>query len=140
MSAGRGVLHSEFNPSPDEAVHFLQIWIEPNVAGIQPSYEEKHFGPETKRGKLRLVAAPDGRDGAVVIPQDAMVYATLLDGGERVTHTVAPGRKVYVHLARGRLVANGQPLAAGDALKAAGISELTLERGEGAEALLFDLP
>jgi len=127
MSAGRGVRHSEFNPSP-------------SVAGIPPSYEEQHFAPEAKRGKLRLVASPDGRDGSVTIHQDARVYATLLDGGERVTHAVAPGRKTYVHVARGGLIANGRPLAAGDALKATGITEIALEKGEGAEALLFDLP
>jgi redox-sensitive bicupin YhaK (pirin superfamily) len=140
MSAGRGVRHSEFNPSPKDLVHFLQIWIEPSVAGIPPSYEEQHFAPEAKRGKLRLVASPDGRDGSVTIHQDARVYATMLDGGERVTHAVAPGRKIYVHVARGGLIANGQPLAAGDALKATGITEIALEKGEGAEALLFDLP
>jgi redox-sensitive bicupin YhaK (pirin superfamily) len=140
MSAGRGVLHSEFNPSPTDLVHFLQIWIEPNVAGIPPSYEERHFPPESKRGRLRLVASPDGRDGSVAIHQDARVYATLLDGGDRVAHAVAPGRRAYVHVARGRLVANGQPLAAGDALKATGVAEFVLEGGEAAEALLFDLP
>jgi redox-sensitive bicupin YhaK (pirin superfamily) len=140
MSAGRGVLHSEFNPSAKEPVHFLQIWIEPDVTGIPPSYEEQRFEPEAKRGKLRLVASPDGRDGSVTIHQDARVYATLLDGGDRLAHALAPGRKGYVHVARGRLTANGQPLAAGDALKATGVAELVLEQGEGAEALLFDLP
>ncbi len=140
MSAGRGVRHSEFNPSPKERVHFLQIWIEPNVAGIAPSYEERHFAPESRRGKLRLVASPDGRDASVTIHQDAYVYATMLDGGERVTHAVAPGRWIYVHVARGGRVANAPPLAAGDALKATGIAEIALEKGEGAEALLFDLP
>ncbi len=140
MSAGRGVRHSEFNPSPQERAHFLQIWIEPNVVGIPPSYEEKRFPPESKRGKLRLVASPDGRDGSVTIQQDAFVYATMLDGSERVTHAVASDRRIYVHVARGGLVANGRPLAAGDALKATGVAEIVLERGEGAEALLFDLP
>jgi len=140
MSAGRGVRHSEFNPSPKDLVHFLQIWIEPDVAGIPPSYEEHHFAPESKRGRLRLVASPDGRDGSVTIHQDAYVYATMLDGSERVAHAVAPGRKAYVHVARGRLVANGQPLGAGDALKATGVPEIALEKGEAAEALLFDLP
>ena len=140
MSAGRGVRHSEFNPSPNERAHFLQIWIEPNVTGIPPSYEEQHFAPAAKRGKLRIVASPDGRDGSVTIHQDACVYATMLDGSERVTHAVAPGRRIYVHVARGGLVANGQPLAAGDALKATGVAEIVLEKGEAAEALLFDLP
>jgi redox-sensitive bicupin YhaK (pirin superfamily) len=140
MSAGHGVRHSEFNGSKQEPVHFLQIWIEPNVSGIAPSYEEKHFDAAAKRGRLRLIAAPDGRDGAVTIHQDAFVYATLLDGAERVVHRPAPGRKVYVHVARGSLTANAQPLGPGDALKASGVEEVVLENGADAEALVFDLP
>ena len=140
MSAGTGVRHSEFNPSPREGVHFLQIWIEPSVAGIPPGYEEKHFDAASKRGRLRLVAAPDGRDGAVKIHQDACLYATLLDGAERVVHALAPGRRGYVHVARGRVTANGQPLGAGDALKATDVPEIVLEHGTGAEVLVFDLP
>jgi redox-sensitive bicupin YhaK (pirin superfamily) len=140
MSAGTGVRHSEFNPSPGEPVHFLQIWIEPSVAGIPPGYEEKHFDAASKRGRLRLVASPDGREGSVRIHQDAYLYAALLDGAERATHVVAPGRKIYIHVARGKVTANGQPLAAGDALKATDVGEFVLERGEGAEVLLFDLP
>ena len=103
MSAGTGVRHSEFNPSPRELVHFLQIWIEPSVAGIAPGYEEKHFDAASKRGRLRLVASPDGRDGSVKIHQDAYLYAALLDGAERVAHAVAPGRRIYVHVARGKV-------------------------------------
>jgi quercetin 2,3-dioxygenase len=140
MSAGTGVRHSEFNPSPGEPVHFLQIWIQPAVTGIAPGYEEKHFDAASKRGRLRLVASPDGRDGSVSIRQDAYLYATLLDGAERVAHAVAPGRKSYVHVARGKVTANGQPLAAGDALKATDVGEIVLERADGAEVLLFDLP
>jgi hypothetical protein len=140
MSAGTGVRHSEFNPSPRETVHFLQIWIEPSVTGIAPGYEEKHFDAASKRGRLRLVAAPDGRDGAVKIHQDAYLYATLLDGAERVVHPLAPGRKGYVHVARGRVTANGQPLGAGDALKVTDVGEIVLENGAGAEVLVFDLP
>jgi redox-sensitive bicupin YhaK (pirin superfamily) len=140
MSAGTGVRHSEFNPSARELVHFLQIWIQPAVAGIPPSYEEKHFDAASKRGRLRLVASPDGRDGSVKIHQDAYLYATLLDGAERVAHALAPGRKGYVHVARGRVAANGQPLAAGDALKATDVAEIVLEGGADAEVLLFDLP
>jgi redox-sensitive bicupin YhaK (pirin superfamily) len=140
MSAGRGVRHSEFNPSRGELVHFLQIWIEPNVAGIPPGYEEKHFDAAAKRGRLRLIASADGREGSVKIHQDASLYATVLDGAERVTHEIAPGRQAYVHVARGELTVNGQPLAAGDALKAAGVAAIVLERGTAAEALLFDLP
>jgi redox-sensitive bicupin YhaK (pirin superfamily) len=140
MSAGTGVRHSEFNPSPRELVHFLQVWIEPSVAGIPPGYEEKHFDAASKRGRLRLIASPDGRDGSVRVHQDAYLYAALLDSAERATHAVAPGRKIYVHVARGKVTANGQPLAAGDALKATDLDEVVLERGEGAEVLLFDLP
>jgi len=138
MSAGKGVLHSEFNHAQD-VTHFLQIWIEPSVTGIPPSYEQKHFDAESKRGRLRLVASPDGREGSVTIHQDAFVYAALLDGAERATHKLQPGRRAYLHVARGKLTANDQPLEAGDALKAANTPEIALENGEGAELLLFDL-
>jgi len=140
MSAGRGVLHSEFNHEAAGETHFLQIWIEPSVRGIDPGYEQKRFGPEDKRGRLRLVASPDGREGSVKIHQDAFVYAALLDGAERATHKLAPGRRAYVHLARGQLRANGEALSAGDALKAIDVPEIVLEQGVEAEALLFDLP
>jgi len=138
MSAGKGVLHSEFNHAQD-VTHFLQIWIEPNVSGIPPSYEQKHFDATSKRGRLRLVASPDGRDGSVTIHQDAFLYAALLDDAERAVHKLQSGRRAYVHVARGRLTVNGQPLETGDALKAANTPEITLEKGEGAEVLLFDL-
>jgi redox-sensitive bicupin YhaK (pirin superfamily) len=140
MSAGRGVLHSEFNHEAAGETHFLQIWIEPRVRGIDPGYEQKHFGPQDKRAQLRLVASPDGRDGSVTIHQDAFVYATLLDGSDRVVHALTPGRRAYLHLARGRLRANGMVLTAGDALKATDVAEIVLEQGAQAEALLFDLP
>ena len=138
MSAGKGVLHSEFNHAQD-VTHFLQIWIEPSVTGIPPSYEQKHFDAASKRGRLRLVASPDGREGSVTIHQDAFVYAALLDGADRAVHSLRPGRRAYLHVARGRLTANGQPLEAGDALKATHAPEIALEKGEGAEVLLFDL-
>ncbi len=140
MSAGRGVMHSEFNHEPAGETHFLQIWIEPSRRGIDPGYEQKRFTPQDKRGQLRLVASSDGRDGSVTIHQDAFVYATLLDGAERVEHALAPGRRAYLHLARGSLRANGQALAAGDALKVTDVAEVVLEQGAQAEALLFDLP
>ncbi len=140
MSAGRGVQHSEFNPSPGELVHLLQIWIEPNVRGIEPGYEEKHFDAASKRGRLRLIASSDGRDGSVNIHQNAAVYAALLDGAERASHTLAPGRNAYVHVARGKVTVNGNVLGTGDALKASGESAIVLERGDNAEILLFDLP
>jgi quercetin 2,3-dioxygenase len=139
MSAGTGVMHSEFNHARDAVTHFLQIWIEPNVRGIAPSYEQKHFDAASKRGRLRLVASPDGGEGSVRIHQDARLYAVLLDGKERVSHALDDGRRAYVHVARGKLTANGQPLEAGDALKATATKEIVLENGQGAEVLLFDL-
>ena len=139
MSAGRGVQHSEYNPSQSELVHLLQIWIEPNIRGIEPGYEETHFDAASKRGKLRLIASAEGRDGSVKIHQDAAVYAALIDGSERVSHKLARGRKAYVHVARGKLTVNGEQLSAGDALKAEGVPSITLEKGAQAEILLFDL-
>jgi redox-sensitive bicupin YhaK (pirin superfamily) len=139
MSAGKGVMHSEFNPSATERVHLLQIWIEPDTAGVSPSYEEKHFAAESKRGRLCLVASKDGSEGSVSIHQDAKVYAALLDGPARVEHVIAPGRHVYVHVARGSVTANGERLAGGDALKLSGEPRLTLENGAQVEVLLFDL-
>jgi quercetin 2,3-dioxygenase len=139
MSAGRGVMHSEFNPSDDQVVHFLQIWIEPNVRGIAPGYEERKFDASAKKGVLRLIASPDGREGSVTIHQDALVYATILDGADRAVHRIPTGRRAYVHVARGSLTANGEALVAGDALKATDTSELVLENGKQAEVLLFDL-
>jgi hypothetical protein len=139
MSAGKGVLHSEFNQAKDGVTHFLQIWIEPGVTGISPSYEQKHFDADSKRGRLRLVGSPDGRDGSVTIHQDAFLYAGLLDGTDRVVHQLRPGRRAYVHIARGAATANGRALEAGDALKAVDAGEIVLEQGRGAEVLLFDL-
>lgn len=138
MSAGTGVTHSEYNHG-DSGVHFLQIWIEPNASGLAPSYEQKHFSAQDKRGRLRLVASPDGRDGSVGMNQDAYLYAGLFDGGERARHELAAGRKAYVHVALGAITVNGHALGAGDALKTdEGVVEL--EGGQGAEVLVFDLP
>jgi redox-sensitive bicupin YhaK (pirin superfamily) len=139
MSAGTGVRHSEFNPSPEELVHLLQIWIEPAVTGIAPGYEEKHFDAASKRGRLRLIASSDGRDGSVIIHQDAAVYAALLDGDERATHALASGRKAYVHVARGSVTVNGRALSAGDAAKISGEPAIEFASGKAAEVLLFDL-
>ena len=139
MSAGKGVLHSEFNPSPTDPVHLLQIWIEPNVTGIRPSYEERRFAAEQRQGRLRLVASPDGRDSSVMIHQDTCVYATLLDAGDAVTHQLAPGRKAYVHVARGAVEVNGERLTGGDGAKIGAESKITFAKAEGAEILLFDL-
>ena len=139
MSAGKGVTHSEYNPSKAELVHFLQIWIEPDVTGIRPSYEEKHFDASSKRGRLRLVASPDGREGSVTIHQDACLYAALIDGAEKITHPLASGRRAYVHVALGSLTVDGQPLVAGDALKIEKRTEIIFEKGDQCEVLLFDL-
>ena len=139
MSAGRGVLHSEFNHEARAETHFLQIWIEPGATGIAPSYEQKHYDDAQKRGRLRLIASPDGRDDSVTIHQDALLFAGLFDGDERARYALAPGRKGYVHVARGSVDVNGQRLSAGDALKSDG-GELAIERGKGAEVLVFDLP
>jgi len=140
MSAGRGVMHSEFNNSQSQPVHFLQIWIQPDVTGIAPEYEQKRFEPEQKRGRLRLVASPDGADGSVRIHQDARLFTGLLDGAERAALEVAPGRRLYVHMARGKVTANGEALGAGDALKLTDTPVLSLAEGTDAEVLVFDLP
>jgi len=139
MSAGRGVMHSEFNHKPDQTTHFLQIWIEPNVRGIVPSYEQKRFPEADKRGQLRLVASPDGADGSVMIHADARLYAGLFDGKETVTLALDPERKCYVHLVRGQLDVNGKTLLTGDAAMLDGESQLTLGAGSNAEVLVFDL-
>jgi quercetin 2,3-dioxygenase len=140
MSAGTGVRHSEFNHSSTEPVHFLQIWIMPEKNGIAPSYEEKHFTPESKRGRLRLIASRDGRDGSVVAHQDVAVFASILEKGDSVSHELAEGRIAYLHVIRGNLVANGVALAGGDALKVTGERELLINEADKAEFLLFDLP
>jgi len=140
MTAGTGVRHSEFNPSQDERVHFLQIWIEPSVRGIAPGYEQTHVPAAAKRGKLALIAGPEGSGAAVTIHQDARIYATLLDGAESVHHALAGDRRAYVHVARGKVAVNGAPLAAGDAAKLEGERNVRLDHGEAAEVLLFDLP
>jgi len=138
MSAGTGVRHSEYNAASKET-HFLQIWIQPDMTGIQPSYEQKHFSADEKRGRLRLIASPDGRDGSVRLHQDAFIYAGLFDGAELAELALAPGRKGYLHVARGAISANGQALGAGDALKTDG-GNIVLNAGRAAEVLVFDLP
>ncbi|MHB1359824.1 MAG: pirin family protein [Rhodocyclaceae bacterium] len=139
MSAGRGVTHSEFNHASDATTHFFQIWIEPNQRGIAPSYEQKTFPDNEKRGTLRLVASPDGANGSVSIHADASVHAGLFNGAELFTLPLNPARKAYVHLVSGVLKVNGQRLLAGDAVKLADESVLTLSAGEDAEVLVFDL-
>ena len=139
MSAGRGVQHSEFNASKSEPVHFLQIWIQPNVRGIAPSYEEKHFDSSERRGRLRLIASPDKADGSLLIHQDARVYAGLFDAAEEATLEVPAGRRLYLHVARGRLRANDTELTAGDALGLTDTRTLKLHDARQAEVLVFDL-
>ncbi|HET8608736.1 MAG TPA: pirin family protein [Burkholderiales bacterium] len=139
MSAGRGVMHSEFNPSRTEPAHLLQIWLLPEVTGIEPGYEQKHFDDKSKRGRLCLVASRDGRDGSLLIHQDAALYAALLDGRDAAVHRLAAQRKAYVHVARGQVAVNGQLLEAGDAAKITATGEVTLDDAVGAEVLLFDL-
>lgn len=140
MSAGSGVRHSEFNGSKTEQVHFLQIWIKPNVQGIPPSYEEKNIPAAEKQGKLRVIASSDGREGSVLIHQDVSLYATILNGDDRVEHALAAGRTAYVHVIRGRVSVNGVDLKGGDALKLSDEARIELARAEAAEVLVFDLP
>jgi redox-sensitive bicupin YhaK (pirin superfamily) len=139
MSAGTGVQHSEFNHAPDATTHFLQIWIEPNVTGIAPGYEQKTFAAAEKQGALKLVASPDGADGSVLIHADARMYSGLFDGEQMASLTLAPNRKGYVQLVKGELAVNGTALAAGDAALLDGESQLTLTHGKDAEVLVFDL-
>jgi len=140
MSAGTGVVHSEFNGSKTEGVHFLQIWIEPNEIGAEPRYEEKHFDTASKTGKLRVVASNDGRDGSVSIRQDASIHAGIFNGADGATHALADGRQAYVHVIRGQITVNGVALSGGDALKITGEPAVTLGQAEAAEVLVFDLP
>ena len=139
MTAGSGVRHSEFNHAKDATTHFLQIWLLPSQVNLAPGYEQKAFSEADKRGRLRLVAAPDGQDGAVTLHADARIHAGLFDGDESVTLPLAAGRRTWVHLARGSLQVNGKRLQAGDALGLVGETELTLSQGQGAEVLVFDL-
>ncbi|MES2952235.1 MAG: pirin family protein [Pseudomonadota bacterium] len=139
MSAGRGVQHSEFNHAPNETTHFLQIWIEPNVTGIAPSYEQKSFGDAEKQGVLRLVASPDGAQGSVLIHADARMYSGLLDGPQAASLALDPKRKAYVHVVRGAIAVNGVALAGGDAALLEHEDKLQLDLAQGAEVLVFDL-
>jgi len=140
MSAGSGIRHSEFNPSTSEPLHFLQIWIQPNVVGIEPSYEEKHFSDSEKQGRFKLIASPDGSDRSVLIHQDAFVYVGRFDGDEQAELQLKPSRKSYVHVVRGELRVNGIELGAGDALKVTEATKVSVDGGRAAEVLVFDLP
>ncbi|MFM2275155.1 MAG: hypothetical protein RL211_1027 [Pseudomonadota bacterium] len=139
MSAGTGVQHSEFNHAPNGTTHLLQIWIEPNVTGIMPSYEQKTFANAEKQGNLRLVASSDGAQGSVTIHADARLYAGLFDGDQAAELALDPKRKSYVHLVHGELEVNGQMLTTGDAALLDGETQVSLKNGKNAEVLVFDL-
>jgi len=139
MSAGTGVMHSEFNHSKTQVTHLLQIWIEPQSRGIAPGYEEKRFDAAEKRGRLRLIASNDGSDGSVKLHQDVKLYAGLFDGAEQAKFAIPAGRRVYLHVAGGEVNANGTVLKEGDALKAIDEKEISLTAGKNAEVLLFDM-
>lgn len=140
MSAGRGVRHSEYNPSADKPVHFLQIWLQPNQKGIEPGYEQKTFPKDQRRGQLALLVSPDGREGSLTAFQDALMFGAMLGIGESVEHTLAEDRVAYVHLASGEAEINGQAMEAGDGLTLAAVGTVTLKGIDEADLLLFDLP
>jgi len=139
MSAGSGVAHSEFNHSKSQPVHFLQIWIVPDVRGATPRYQQQHFSDDEKRGKLRLIISPEGKQGSLQVRQDARVYAGLFDGDEHATVTLADNRYAYVHVARGRIELNGQLLREGDGVRMRKEQVIELSNGRDAEVLVFDL-
>lgn len=140
MSAGSGVTHSEFNPSPDEEVHFLQIWIMPDQLGVKPGYQQKYFSPEQKRGRWCLLISPDAAEGSLLVHQDARVYAALLNCEEILSYEIRPGRHIYLHVARGEVKCGSYQLRGGDALMFSDEKQLQMEQGNDAELLLFDLP
>ena len=139
MSAGTGITHSEFNPSKTEPVHLLQIWIIPDQRGLQPRYEQRDFPLEEKQGKLRLIAAKDGREGAVTIHRDVDLYASVLESGDVVTYSLQPNRYAWLQVARGLVTLNGEALREGDGVQLTGEEQLEISTDIGAEILLFDL-
>jgi quercetin 2,3-dioxygenase len=140
MSAGTGVTHSEFNASQDEPLHFLQIWLRPNKRGVEAAYDQQHFSLEKRRGHLVLFVSPDGRFGSIATHQDALLYGTLLEAGDMLEHRLEPGRRAYIHVARGQVGVNGQTLNQGDGLAVEDQQALRFEGIDAAEILLFDLP
>ena len=140
MSAGTGVRHSEYNPSSEDPVHFLQIWLEPDTTGVPPGYEQRHYSAERRRGRLALLVSPDGRDGSIAINQDALLYGTLLIAGERLSYQPGDGRRAYVHIARGSARVNHEALDGGDGVAMENLGEVRLEGISETEVLLFDLP
>ncbi|MBV7515230.1 MULTISPECIES: pirin family protein [unclassified Pseudomonas] len=139
MSAGSGVAHSEYNHSTTRPVHFLQIWIVPDISGAKPRYQQEHFSPQKKRGRLQLIISPDGAKGSLKVRQDARVYAALIDGKESAALELATNRYAYVHVARGNVELNGVPLQEGDGVRVRDEQVLTLSNGVDAEVLIFDL-
>ncbi|MES2790204.1 MAG: pirin family protein [Planctomycetota bacterium] len=139
MSAGTGIRHSEFNPSASEAVHLYQIWLQPERPGLTPSYEQKAFNSVEQQGRWRVVASPDGRDGSLVIHQNAALFLAGLQAGEKLSHQFAAGRHGWLQVLRGRVTVDGSELAAGDAVALSDESELAVTATEAAELLLFDL-
>jgi redox-sensitive bicupin YhaK (pirin superfamily) len=140
MSAGTGVVHSEYNHSSTDPVHFLQIWIQPGTVGGAPGYEEKHFDVASKQGKLRLIASPDGRDGSVSLRQEASIFAGILGGADEIAYPLAANRVAYLHIVRGSIKVNGVAVAAGDGVQVAKEVLVLLTQADAAEVLLFDLP
>ncbi len=140
MSAGRGVRHSEYNPSDAQAVHLLQIWLTPNRTGVQPGYAQRHFPAKDRRGRLALLVSPDGRDNSIDAQQDAFLYTALLDTDQAVEHEIAPGRQAYVQIARGRARVNAVEMNSGDGAQITGESRVRIDGADEAEVLLFDLP
>lgn len=140
MSAGRGIRHSEFNPSATEAVHLYQIWLLPNQTGIQPAYEQKTFDPQEQQGQLRLVASPDGANGSLTIQQDARIYLAHLHPDQAAEHVIHPGRHAWLQVLRGAVSVNGHPLATSDGVAVGEESRVTITAAQPAEVMLFDLP
>ena len=140
MSAGSGVTHSEFNPSPDSGTNFLQIWLLPKRQGIEPGYAQKHFPPEARAGKLQLLVSPDGEQGSISANTDARMYGTILNHGDEVSHDVDAGKIIYLHVARGEVSLNGEALHAGDGATVSDEPSVTLNSDSGVEVLLFELP
>jgi quercetin 2,3-dioxygenase len=140
MSAGTGVTHSEFNPSQDNGTNFLQIWLLPKYKGIKPGYEQKHFAPEERSGKLQLLISPDGDDGSISANTDASMYGAILNDGESVSHDIARDKLLYVHVARGAISLNGETLGGGDGATVSDEESVTLVGQGSAEVLLFEMP
>jgi hypothetical protein len=140
MSAGTGIRHSEFNPSPTEPVHLYQIWLLPNEKGLAPSYEQKAFAEDERQGRLRLVASPDAQDGSLLIHQDARVFLSTLDADHEIKHELRPGRSAWLQVLRGTIELNGQSLATSDGKEVSGETAVLIRANASSEIMLFDLP